>query len=46
MKVIFIGELEIPDAEFEKADGDTMQAIQNMIGHTGVQVGSIEFEED
>lgn len=45
MNVVFTAELEVPDDELEKADDDTMQAIQNMIGHTGAKVGSIEFED-
>lgn len=46
MKVVFLGEIDVSDEELEKAEDDTMQAVQNMIGHTGASVDSIEFEDD
>lgn len=45
MRVAFTAEIDVPDEELTKAEDDTMQAIQNMIGHTGAQVGSIEHED-
>lgn len=46
MNVVFTGEIEITAEELKQAEDDTMQAVQNKIGHTGVNVGSIEFEDD
>jgi hypothetical protein len=45
VKVVFTAEIDVSSEDLEKADNDTMQAIQNIIGHSGAQVDSIEFED-
>jgi hypothetical protein len=46
MKVVFLAEVDLSEEQLAAAEDDTMQAVQNLVGHTGVQVGSIEFEDD
>ena len=46
MKVVFTGEIDLSEQDLKEAEDDTMQAVQNRIGHMGASVGSIEFEDD
>lgn len=35
-------EVVVTDEEIEEAEGDTLQAVQNLIGHTGAVVVSVD----
>lgn len=37
-EVIFAGTIRVMADELREADGDLVQAVQNLVGHTGAQV--------